>query len=1293
MKESYESGQLMESILRSLKIQKTKLEGAPFPILILEPKSEGLLFANNRAIDYFGLKKISYGSLKAGTLFLEKGFLEHMNQLLHKEIDLKSYETRLRDHKRGGSWALIAAVSLPYEDKDAVLIMISDIHRRKLHECYQRVTELLSDMESPFEKTIKGVLAELSKAMTLSRGIRVSLDWDGRKFSRGRVGAPVNIYSSEVISHGDQRILLTLDCDEASSLHLLGPLSPEKRKLLDHVAAQLNKYAENLYRSAKLREKQDLLQIMFEQTKDAVALFDPLQNRFVDCNTEAHQGLGYTKEEFLKMGVSDLQAQHSDREIKENIDGGLQGELEWFDTIHKTKDGRLRDCRVKLTPLIYEGKPFLTAVWRDITEYKQLEKERQERESSLGLHTTILAKISQMQLDDQGDIGTVISEILALVSETLSIDRVSFWRADTENDGFECQYMYVLGSGLQNLQERITNLQFGGALKSLYAMKYYVHDDSSGEADKALLNSYLEPRKMKRLMAYPVSLHGITIGFFGISTGEPGSWNPHEISFAGQIAGAISALFLTKERWEAVAQLRLSEKFLRWAQEVSKTGHWHLDIPQNKLIWSEETYKIFHVPLGTPMSLESFAESIHPDDKEMVMKSWGSAIEGETYHIVHRICAGDEIKWLEERAEIELDPFGRPVTGLGTVQDVTEKILFAQELDNCRKNLEAIVEERTRQLVDAKNLAEEANKAKSLFLSNISHEIRTPMNAIVNYAYLIQRDPLNANQQDYIKKITAASKNLLQIINDVLDFSKIESGKLSFESQTFELSRIYDYIYGLVAGDVQAKGIEVVIDLEAVPWKLRGDSVRLGQILLNLLANAVKFTQTGFIYLRAWELERYESYVIIRFEVEDTGIGISEEQINRLFSEFEQADNSTTRLYGGTGLGLAISRKLTTLMGGQIGVNSLPGQGSTFWLEIPFELPEPSEEDSSLKQHFGDIQAITIDCDQEKPLDMESAIRLREQREISILLVEDNLINQDVVARLLQTTGIHVEIASNGQEAIEKIRSKDFDLVFMDVQMPVMDGYEATEKIRKMKRGISLPIIAMTANAFEDDKKKAFSIGMNDYLSKPVEPNDLFACLIKWIPGKMSGGLDWAAGVKAIGGNPEQYIRLLGQFFDQHESEAHEMLLLLEGGDLQGLSRILHNWKGSSGILALTRIYEITSSAYILSMNGEGNKARLLDLITRLAETFNRQSEEFKKFLYRTGNPGRKDEGYKGVEILDEIEKHLENYDARASESYDKNRDLILEFYPHQGRVLGKLIDNFEYADALDFLRTKWKRS
>lgn len=226
-------------------------------------------------------------------------------------------------------------------------------------------------------------------------------------------------------------------------------------------------------------------------------------------------------------------------------------------------------------------------------------------------------------MDDQGDIGTVISEILALVSEALSIDRVSFWRADTENDGFERQYMYVLGSGLQNLQERITNLQFGGALKSLYAMKYYVYDDSSGEADKALLNSYLEPRKMKRLMAYPVSLHGITIGFFGISTGEPGSWNPHEISFAGQIAGAISALFLTKERWEAVAQLRLSEKFLRWAQEVSKTGHWHLDIPQNKLIWSEETYKIFHVPLGTPMSLESFAESIHPDDKEMVMKSNG----------------------------------------------------------------------------------------------------------------------------------------------------------------------------------------------------------------------------------------------------------------------------------------------------------------------------------------------------------------------------------------------------------------------------------------------------------------------------------------------------------------------------------------------------------------------------------------------------------------------------------------------------------------------------------------------
>jgi two-component system, sensor histidine kinase len=646
-----------------------------------------------------------------------------------------------------------------------------------------------------------------------------------------------------------------------------------------------------------------------------------------------------------------------------------------------------------------------------------------------------------------------------------------------------------------------------------------------------------------------------------------GSYAQPRLSPGGEFLGHIGLSSDITERRQADLAVRSSEERFRELAENIREVFWIMPPTGDEMLYVSPAYE--HVWEKTCESLyqnpEGWIEAIHPDDAENARLLFARQIQGESIESEYRITTpGGRQKWIRDRAFPIRDEAGNLVRVVGIADDITEGKRYEEDL------------------IHAWEGADAANRAKSRFLANMSHEIRTPMNGVLGMLQLLLSTVLTAEQQRYVTVAQNSGTALLALIDNILDLSKIEARKVTLERLAINVRQIVEDVIQLLRVQAATKGLDVRSCLAPeIPTLLLGDAHRLRQVLTNLAANAIKFTERGVVTLDAELLGQENGSATVRFAITDTGIGIRREQAALLFSPFTQADASTTRKYGGTGLGLAICKQLVEMMGGTIGVESQEDQGSTFWFTLALELAP-----------------VGLHSAPAKPVD---AI-LRGTRLLSsarILVAEDNATNREVALAQLRKLGYQADAVDDGAAAVEAVRDGRYDLVLMDCQMPVMDGFEATRMIRTSTRP-NLPIIAVTADAMSGDRTRCLSEGMNDYLTKPVELGMLADVLIKWLPAAETHGAPLQpvasrAGQAAVRSevqlifNAESLLRrLMGDrklaemvvngFLEDAPTQLNHLRQRLEESDSPGARSQAHMLKGAAATVAAERLCAIASS-------------------------------------------------------------------------------------------------------------------
>jgi PAS domain S-box-containing protein len=1025
----------------------------------------------------------------------------------------------------------------------------------------------------------------------------------------------------------------------------------------------------------------------------AIDVIDPVSRRFIRSNAAGPAMLGYTPDEYAAAGLQGIQGTMQ----SEQLDGAMQalmanGSVTVFENAHRRKDGTCIDVSVTASAVQVGEHKWVLGIWRDITAAKAAERElRRHREE---LETLVAERTTEMrQARDMAVLAT--TEAQSMAAELAHKESELRLLMDSTSEGI---FGMDMGGCITFVNRAAVHLLgYADAAELLgrnaHALMHHTHENGAPYAAEDCPIEHTLTQSVTHTADDELFWRQDGSGFPVLYTSAP-------IMDGNLTRGAVVAFQDITERKLAEARLR---------EQANFTTNLLNSIP-NPVFFKDANLRY----LGSNPAFEAF----------MGMRS--ETFLGKTADELVPGKLGDLYREQDETllANGGLQVYEAQVMSTNGLRDVMfHKSVFA-DADGQPAGLTGVMIDIT-DIREAQHQAEAANQTKSAFLANMSHEIRTPMNAIMGLTHLLQRDATSQRQKSQLTKINDAAAHLLGIINDILDFSKIEAGRMTLDPTNFDVERMVSHVCDLVSDRAEAKGLELVADIAGVPPVLHGDGLRVGQVLLNFATNAVKFTERGSVVIKAAVRHETADTLTVRFEVKDTGMGMTPEQQQRLFQPFMQADVSTTRQFGGTGLGLAISRRLAELMNGQVGLDSTPGMGSTFWLELPLRrtstgqalprargsLPDRMrvlvvDDVADARETMADVlskmnarvdtadsgeqclalvaaadrlgdpyrmvlvdwampgtdgmatgtQLAALDL-KERPLALlVSAVRemppenlaqghfdgfvtkpvtpgallqvvadtlggakataadltetsaenlLQARPGLRVLLAEDNPLNQEVAIDLLQHAGLTVDLAADGLQAVQLAGQYAYDLILMDLQMPNMDGMTATQHIRAMPLHGSTPILAMTANAFEDDRNACLAAGMNDHVAKPVSPAVLYGALLRWLPeqGRMATAslpaaattadntsspheaslraalaaiseLNHEAALRNVLGRPAKLVSLLRRFAQEHANDADTLNALLTAADSQTAQRQVHTLKGLAGTLGLHTLQE-----------------------------------------------------------------------------------------------------------------------
>ena len=764
------------------------------------------------------------------------------------------------------------------------------------------------------------------------------------------------------------------------------------------------------------------------------------------------------------------------------------------DGVLVTADGRHIPLSLVVTPMLLDGEVTgAVLVFRDISQQKQIEREHQQTEALLRRIQAGLSELAKSSQVYGGNLQEAFQTVTRVAAESLRTARVSIWFFTQDRSAIQCANLYELATREHSDGIVLVATDYPKYFQELDSERVVAADDAQADSRTGEFTAeYLVPLGITSMLDVPVRSEGRMVGVICHEhIGPQRHWTLEEQHFAASVANTVALAIEAADRRKVEQALRTSEGRLITTVQGTNIGIWDWDLATNDVYLSPEWKRqLGYDDHELENTFQEWEQRIHPEDHDRALGAIKAYLGGRESHleIEHRLRHKDgSYRWILARGMMIKNEVELSSRMVGIHLDVTD-----------RKMAEEVLRQ-------AKETAEAASQAKSQFLANMSHEIRTPMNGVLGMAELLLRCALGDKERHLTESIHRSGMVLLAIINDILDFSKIEAGKLQLEAIPFEIRRTIQEAVDLSGPAVQKKHLKLLWQIDdRVPTYLLGDPTRLRQVIVNLVGNAVKFTERGIIEvvvcLTSQKGELYELSVTVR----DTGIGIAPHVQPHIFDAFSQADGSTTRKYGGTGLGLGIVKRLVSLMGGQIVLQSAPGEGSTFSFNAYFNRCDSVQQSFQPSAVASGPGAELLVC------------RTRKLEHIRILLVEDNPVNREVACGMLERFDCRIDTVENGREAVSAVENAEYSLVFMDCQMPEMDGFTATRLIREReakagmpnggaeRRAVShLPIVALTAHAMQGDRELCLAAGMDDYLTKPFTLSQLERILAKWIPSQI----------------------------------------------------------------------------------------------------------------------------------------------------------------------------------------------